>query len=126
MINTFFEVLGRVDNVAGVFAAIVSAAIWLRMRNAEQKLQEDVRVLLRLQGEGREIDLPLALKRRDLGRAELLGRLGMLPMRQKGARFALRALATPAFMRALNDVVEGKTSTLVVPCTAEEIDQFDL
>jgi len=125
--EVLLQILGGVADVAGVTGAIISALVLLRLKLAEQKMQEDVQVLLRLEGEeGRVIALPLALKRRDLGRAELLGRLGMLPMRQKGARFALRALSNPAFMQGINEVTDGKTSVLVIPCTEDEIDQFDL
>ena len=44
--------------------------------------------------------------------------------RDQGQRYSLRAMSTPAFMRAINEVVEGKSSTLVIPCTKEELDQF--
>lgn len=66
------------------------------------------------------------MRRRDLTRAEILGRLGMVPMKQPGKRFAIRHLATPEFIRAINEVVDRKTSELVIPCSQEEFDQFDI
>lgn len=113
-------------NALQVGGAVFAALIWANQRRMERAAKESVSVLLTLEEEGREIPLPLEIIRRDVSRAEILGRIGMLPMRSKGARFSLRALPTPAFMRALNNVVAGRTATLRVPCTREELEQFEL
>jgi len=127
MLKNFFEILGQVSDLAGAIGGIVAAIGVLKMLAAQRRALEHVRVVLRLEEQGGgSVTLPLEMLRRDVSRAELLGRIGMLPMRQKGTRFAIRALASPAFMRAVNEVVEGKTSILVIPATQEEVEQFDL
>ncbi len=120
------EVIGNIADISGAIGGVVAAYGVISLLAAQQRAQERVEVALRLEGEGRTVVLPLELCRRDVSRAELLGRIGMLPMRSKGARFALRALSTSAFMAAVNDVVAGKATTLLIPCTGDELDQFDL
>ena len=81
---------------------------------------------LSLQGGSQSVPLPLELRRRDVTRAELLGRLGMVPMAQPGKRFSIRHLATPEFIRGVNAIADGETSSLVIPVTVDELEQFDL
>ena len=126
MFREILEVIGQVSNLAGAIGGIIAAFGVIKMLAAQRRQAENVVVALRLEGEEGTIDLPLEMLRRDVSRAELLGRIGMLPMRQKGARFAIRSLSTPAFMRAVNEVVEGRISTLVIPATSGEIEQFDI
>ncbi|MFH1235936.1 MAG: hypothetical protein V1685_03285 [Parcubacteria group bacterium] len=120
------EVVGHVSNMAGAIGGIVAAIGVAKMLASQRKQAGKVEVRLVLPGEDRSVVLPLELLRRDVSRAELLGRIGMLPMRNKGARFSIRAFSTSAFMRALNEVVEGQTSTLQIPATSEELEQFEL
>ena len=126
MFREILEVIGQVSNLAGAIGGIIAAFGVIKMLAAQRRQAENVVVALRLEGEEGTIDLPLEMLRRDVSRAELWGRIGMLPMRQKGARFAIRSLSTPAFMRAVNEVVEGRISTLVIPATSGEIEQFDI
>lgn len=70
--------------------------------------------------------LPLHLRREDLSRAEVLGRIGMLPMREPGKRFSLKFLATGAFLIELEMLKGGEGDVLSIPALEEEIDQFDL
>lgn len=69
--------------------------------------------------------LPLDLPRADVTRAEVLGRLGMLEMKEKGKRFALSHLSSRKFLRDLNNIKHGKSSVLEIPCSEEEFFQFD-
>ena len=45
--EVLLQILGGVADVAGVTGAIISALVLLRLKLAEQKMQEDVQVLLR-------------------------------------------------------------------------------
>ncbi|OGR85787.1 MAG: hypothetical protein A2901_01595 [Elusimicrobia bacterium RIFCSPLOWO2_01_FULL_54_10] len=126
MFWTLLEVVAHISNIAGAAGGIVAAVGVFKMLAAQSRAAEPVRVQLRLAADGRSVELPVHMRRRDITRAELLGRLGMLPMKQKGARFSLRALSTPSFMEAVNEVQEGNTSVLVIPATMEELDQFDI
>ena len=107
--------------MGGIFATLA----WLKLR-ALDRLDEPVAVFLSLTSGEQKIELPLQMRRRDLTRAEFLGRMGMIPMKEKGKRFALRYLFTPEFISGINEVADGKTSVLEIPCSKEEIDQFDL
>ncbi len=123
------EIIGHVSNVAGAVSGIVSAVGVLFLLRDRRRLAQDVEVVLTLRaedGSGREIALPMHLKRRDVSRPEILGRLGMVPTKARGARFALRHLSSPEFMDAINRVAEGKGSRVEILCSQEELDQFDL
>lgn len=119
----FFDIVAQASNFAGAIGGIIAAIGVLRMLATQKRALEHVKVALQLEGEDRTVNLPLEMLRKDISRAELLGRLGMA-LKNQGQRFSLRAMSTPAFMRLVNEVVEGKTSTLVIPCTKEEIEQF--
>lgn len=121
--SPFFGIIGQISNIAGAVGGIVSAIGVVKLRAAQRRALEHVEVQLLLEGEDRTFALPLEMLRKDISRAELLGRLGMAT-RNQGQRYSLRAMSTPAFMRAINEVVEGKSSTLVILCTKEELDQF--
>jgi len=121
--NIVFEIIAQASNIAGAIGGIVAAIGVVKMLAAQRRALEHVEVQLRLEGEDSTVALPLEMLRKDISRAELLGRLGMA-LKNQGQRFSLRAMSTPAFMRSVNEVVEGKTSTLVIPCTKEELDQF--
>lgn len=116
---------GFLEPIIGLATLAAASAAWLEQRRERRLASETVTVSLAIGEEG-QVVLPLEIVRRDLSRAELLGRIGMLPMRQAGARFALRQLGTPAVMRELNRVLAGETSSLVIPASREEVDQFDL
>lgn len=121
--NFAFEIIGQASNFAGAIGGIVAAIGVVKMLATQRRALEHVEVQLRLEGENSTIALPLEMLRKDISRAELLGRLGMA-LKNQGQRFTLKALSTPKFMRAVNEVVEGRTSALIIPCTKEELDQF--
>ncbi len=88
-----------------------------------QKENEQIRVILR--SETREIALPVELQRGGLTRAELLGLIGMLQMREKGKRFELCFLHTHEFSQRLAMVRNSDVDfEFVVQCSEEELDQF--
>ena len=74
-----------------------------------------------------KIELPLELRRIDLSRPEILGRIGMIPMKASGTRFKLRYLSSPQFLQQLNKIRENDgEAEVVIPCTADEFSQFYL
>jgi len=72
------------------------------------------------------------LRRADLTRAELLGRLGMVPVKkdQKGEeqkRFTISYFNSKEFFERLNALILGNGSdVLIIPCSKEEFEQFDI
>lgn len=74
-----------------------------------------------------KIELPVKLRLSELSRAELLGRIGMMPLKQKRERFSIKHLGSPEFLEQINQAADADGhSTIVIPCTKEEFDQFDL
>jgi len=126
MFGEIFNYIGQISNITGAVSGIAALLGVLRLLKAQARLDDRIAVVLKLEAEERSVALPLVMLRRDVSRAELLGRIGMLPMRQKGTRFSIRSMSTSAFMWAVNSVVEGTTDTLVIPVTSEELDQFEL
>jgi len=112
-------------NLAGALGALVSTTLFVKIYLDRRAQSAPIAVFL-ISEEDDEVELPLHLTRRDVSRAEVLGRLGMLPMKQKGGRFALKALSQGQFLQDLNKVAAGQSDRLVLPATREEIDQFDL
>ncbi|CAK8724816.1 hypothetical protein KKHLCK_15045 [Candidatus Electrothrix laxa] len=74
------------------------------------------------------IELPVELRRAEFTRAEILGRVGMIPMKEQGARFSIGHFNTLDFLRAINTIAESEAedSVLSIPCNEEEFSQFNL
>lgn len=123
---SLLEIIGHVSNMAGAIGGVVAAIGIVTMRRAQKRQEENIVVRMLDKDGDRMVPIPLQLLRRDVSRAELLGRIGMLPMQQKGARFSIRYMSTPAFMTAINNVVRGDNDILTILVTREEIEQFDL
>ena len=120
------KTLGDLANVAGVTGAIVSAIGVVRLQMDKWKMSDKVSVHLCIDEEGTpQVRLPIYMRRRDVSRAEILGRLGMLPMATPGKRFTFKYLSTPEFDEAVNAVAEGKRNLILLHSTREEADQFD-
>jgi len=120
----FFSFLQNIDTLAGVGSSVGVLALWgARIRDRRQG-REKIEVLLVCNGQ--VAVLPLHLRRGDVARAEVRGRVGMVPMREAGKRFSLAYLASPAFLKGVNKVRDGKTSTLKILCKKEEFAQFNL
>jgi hypothetical protein len=125
MIETVLNIIGDISNIAGVVGAGFSVAVYLKMKMLEAKRLQEIPAFL-INEKGTLTKLPLALLRKDVTRAEILGRLGMIPMKEAGKRFSLKGISSPEFLTQVNSIAEGKIDTLVINATSAEIDQFDL
>lgn len=120
-------------DVIGILAAVFALFGWIQSRrvkqyleNEQQRLNRTVRILLSWNQGQDVIELPGKLRKEDLTRGEILGVLGMIPMKVPGKRFELLYLSTADFYEQLNHIsAESEDSTLIIYTTAEEIDQFD-
>jgi hypothetical protein len=93
----------------------------------EQKRQEQSVTVILQNGARQRLELSVELCRAELTRAEILGRIAMIPMRVKGQRFSLEYLSTPDFLRQINQVLASDSnSILTISCNESEYDQFDL
>lgn len=93
-----------------------------------EREQENKNINVILKNGNLEVKLPLRLRRADLSRAEILGRVGMIPMKEKGRRFSLKYLSNPEFLDQLNQIrtASHEADILTILCTEEEMAQFDL
>lgn len=113
----------EIANTLGIIGAITSFAhaTWA-FRKSKQAM---ARISIVIEAVDKKI-YAFTLLRRDTARAEVLGRLGMLPMKKPGARFSLGNLNSPTFMAQLDAVALGNSNVITITATADEINQFDL
>lgn len=109
----------------------VSTIQSLLQKELEQRQkQQHQKISVVLQNGGKKpLELPVELRRAELTRAEILGRIGMIPMKVKGQRFSLGHLSTPTFLDQINQILASDTDgtpTLVISCNDSEYDQFDI
>ena len=119
------------DALTGLVTLLVASLGWFENRRVaqearqkEKRMAEPIRFfLVATSGDRREI--PLHLRRRDCNRAETLGRVGMKPLTDPKARFALAGISSAAFLVALNEVQDGRRSEVEILCTEAEMAQFN-
>ena len=128
------ELLSVVADLIGIIGAIFALLAWLKVRELQkQQEQENQRqnqkMQVVLQHGSDKIELPVELRRAEFARSEILGRLGMIPLKKKEetGRFSLKYLNTPEFFKQINQIIAGQgEGVLTIPCDAEEFEQFDL
>lgn len=129
---TWDEWIGIVADIIGVFGAGFALFAWRKAYQIRQDLEQEKsrqarKVTVVLQYGADKVELPVELRRAELTRAEILGRIGMIPMKTKGQRFSLSYLNTPEFLRQLNQTIVGDGDViLTIPCERHELEQFDV
>lgn len=129
-----FPAASLIDYVSGILAllaAISSVAAWMQSianRNAlsSEKERQNAAIGIKLVSEdGRSRLLDLEMIRAEVSRAEVLGRLGMLPMASKGQRFSIAWLSSKEFLQELARIRDGAGSDMIrIKVSASEFDQF--
>lgn len=128
-----WQIINNVANILGILGALFALFAWINTRKIKQlqaneaiRLNGDIRVELRFGG--KKLELPLAIRRKIFSRAEVLGRIGMIPMKKDGhPKFSLDYLNTPEFLQQLNQVMDGNgDGILTIPCSEDEFTQFKL
>lgn len=126
------DYLGFVANVLGIGGAIFALLAWLKAKKiqeemAEERSRQNKKIVVSLQYGSKQLKLPVDLRRAELSRAEILGRIGMIPMKEKGQRFTIEYLHTPEFLQQINNIIEENgEDVLTIPCNASEYNQFKL
>jgi hypothetical protein len=131
------EWISNASDIIGVLGGVFAFLAWiqtLRLRKYQiaerRRLNSKIRVIL--QYEDKKYELPFPLRRSEFTRAELLGRLGMIPIKnddndQEQKRFSLAYLNSKDFFEQMNRIVQGEgEDLLIVPCEWKEFNQFDL
>jgi hypothetical protein len=123
----FADVLSVVGSVFAFFAWTQAKINSKQMTKEKERMNSKIKIILRENVSKRQIVLPVHLRRLELTRTELLGRMGMIPMKNKNNRFALSYLHTASFFEELNRIQSSnQEEDLVIPCSSEEIEQFDV
>jgi hypothetical protein len=131
-----FDSLGLIADMIGIVGAIFAVFAWWQSRKTNQDLAQERNrlgrtIAIKLAHGGNEIEIPAEIKRADFTRSEILGRIGMLPVKPtldgKPGRFDIRYLNQPDFFKQLNQISDGRgDGVLTIPLTADEFNQFDL
>lgn len=128
----FFNWQGVIGTIIGIIGTVFAWFAWRKSKEVENflekekaRLNEKIKIILK-QGENEYI-LP-DLRRQDITRSEIQGRLGVIPMKVKGKRYAIEFTNSPEFYRQIDLLSEGSNDTgnssLIIACTNEEFAQF--
>jgi len=126
------QYLSLAADVIGVLSGVFALLAWfntIRIRRdqqrEQQRLDEKVRLRLSSRDGTRVRNLPGAMRRDEVTRAEVLGWIGMLPMKVTGKRYEIAYLNEADFLDQLSQVQTGRGETLLrIYCTADEFAQF--
>lgn len=129
--------LSLVADVIGVLGGIFAFFAWLQTsrlrKDAERERQrQNARIKVILSYGGQKYELPFDLRRVELTRSELLGRLGMIPVKKnkrgnEQKRFSISHLNSKEFFERLNELILGSgNDALIIPCERKEYEQFDI
>lgn len=128
--------ISNASDIIGVLGGAFAFLAWiqtLRLRRYQIAERERLNSMIRvvLQYEDKKYELPFPLRRSEFTRAELLGRLGMIPIKNEDSekeqkRFLLTYLNSKEFFERMNTIVQGEgDALLVIPCEWKEFNQFD-
>lgn len=122
-----WDILDKISIAAGILGLIVSLSIRVYLWRKEKRDNALIDIRLYCPEPDTMITLQGQIRRKNLTRAEVQGLIGILPMQEKGKRYELQALNQKAFFDALEEAqVNADIHELVMSCTAQELEQFDL
>lgn len=117
--------------LSAVLAAIFAIRTYLELRSEKRRLKG--LITIQLSDGARSYSLPVPVRRSELSRAEVLGRLGMVPVKVKKnqpkeqPRFSIKHLHSEEFLRRLDEIKDDHGDTvLLIPCTKDEYEQFEI
>ncbi len=122
--------MSLVANIITFLSFLFSILAWYKARQVHGFLEAEktrhnkkIRVILR-NGE-KTIELPIEIRREELTRSEILGRIGMIPMNEKGKRFTIEYLNAPEFFQQINTLKDNYgEGILEIRCSPNELKQF--
>jgi hypothetical protein len=93
----------------------------------KERNQQSIDVILYDKESKDRFELPIELLRGEFTRGEILGRIGMLPMKEASKRFSIDYLGGQNFLSEINKILANyESKELVIPCEREEIEQFKM
>lgn len=131
-IRQFFEQLGWLANLAevvGFFILLLTLANTYILRTEQHERNRKITVLLEVEGQpSRSYTVPGSIRRKDFSRAEIMGRLGMIPLKDKNEKFFKLGYVqrNPKFLEDIERIYDSKLDAIItIPCSPSEFDQFD-
>ncbi|MGF1524262.1 MAG: hypothetical protein ACFBSF_18230 [Leptolyngbyaceae cyanobacterium] len=124
--------LGLIADIIGISSAVFALFAWQESRKTNElvkaeKQRQNREIKVVLHSDRQDIELPFELRRIEFTRAEVQGRIGMIPMKQKGKRYSIAYLNDPEFLHRINQIADSYgDATLEILCSEEEINQFDI
>lgn len=131
------EWLSPIADIIGVAGAFFAGFAWYKTRQLqrvwkreEERLDKKVKVILK--GPTEHIRLAFDLRRRETTRAEILGRIGMIPLLplpdgKPKTRFEIDYTNTEEFLKRMYEIIDGKDDEeFIIICEPKEIEQFNL
>jgi hypothetical protein len=118
-------------SMGGAVSAVLALRQLLKQRKEKKRLNEIVSVVLESTDKKQKIVPLMVVKRKDITRAELQGILGTIKMRpSSNGRYKLDHLNTKKFWQDIerlqsSDKKMPDHDKLLIPCSPEEIEQFD-
>ena len=108
-------------------ASLASVAVLFFLINVYTPLRPDRSIVKVVLSNGsRSQELPFELRRSEFTRSELLGIIGMIPMKENGKRFSLKYLNNPDLLTEIHRIRDHRgNSKLTIPCDNEEFGQFE-
>lgn len=132
--DTLITIIGTIGAIVGIGSAISSAYFSWRnlVERREQEVINNQRIAITLIALNERYKLPASIRREELTRPEVLGRIGMIPLtpeakEKQNGRFDLPVTNTPEFIEAIARVREDVAQyELEIHCKADALKQFDL
>lgn len=128
-----FSIIGNSASIVGTLFALFAWRESLQVKQVleKERRRQEEQVSVALVCGSDKLILPSKIRRAELSRAEILGRVGMLPknldklITVKQERFALDYLNTSEFLNNIDKIVSSREKQLTIRCTPEELNQFD-
>lgn len=124
--GVFGTIIGIIGTVISIFVLYKSRKIEKFLEKEKERLSEQVKFILT---DGNSIyELPF-IRRQEVTRGEIQGRLGTIMMKDKGVRYSIAYTNSLEFYKQLDRIIDGSHETdesrLSIECTVEEFGQFD-
>jgi hypothetical protein len=125
--HPLWDYFDKVGIAAALIAMCFSIAIWLNQKRKHRDDHNLIQIRLVVRESGMVVTLNGKIRRKNLTRAEVLGLLGMLPMKAGGKpRYSLDGLSQSVFFDELEEAqIKSSVLDVVIPCTQLEYEQFD-
>ncbi|CAK8721604.1 hypothetical protein GMJAKD_10815 [Candidatus Electrothrix aarhusensis] len=110
------------------FLVINKVSLLFETSNARQDAREarkEEKITVMLSHGAQSLELPVELRRMEFTRAEILGRIRMMPRKEKDKPFQLSYTGTREFLQQINQIAENEgDATMTIPCNEEEFLRF--